>query len=36
MSVEWNALGDEQKRPFLDETDKQKQRYDGEMKVYKA
>ena len=36
MSDEWNALSQEKKQPFLDETEGQKRRYEAEMKVYKA
>lgn len=35
MAEEWRLLTDEQKSPFLTQTEEQKQRYDQEMKAYK-
>ena len=35
MSVEWNALSEEAKKPYLDETEELKKRYAAEMKVYR-
>lgn len=35
MSVEWNALSDEAKKPYQDETEELKKRYAAEMKVYR-
>ena len=36
MSDEWNGMAPEKKRPYLDETEEQKKRYENEMKIYKA
>jgi len=36
MSEEWRGLGDEQKKPFIEESEQNKKRYEAEMKVYKA
>jgi len=35
MAVEWNMLTDEQKIPYLEQTESQKQRYEAEMLAYK-
>lgn len=36
MAEEWNLLTNEQKVPFLEATEEQKQRYEVEMKAYKV
>ena len=35
MSVEWNSLSDEAKKPYLAQTELLKKRYADEMKVYR-
>ena len=35
MSVEWNALSEDAKKPYLEETEELKKRYAAEMKVYR-
>ena len=35
MAEEWNMLTDEQKIPYLEQTESQKQRYEAEMIAYK-
>jgi len=36
MTIEWNALSEEAKAPFREQTEVQKKRYEEEMKIYKA
>jgi len=36
MTIEWNALSEEAKAPFREQTEVQKKRYEEEMKNYKA